>query len=90
MTDWKQFTNKQLISEVLSMPELLGSSVSLKLGETLKVPDQFDGDFNPGVSPQQYFRDMPPIYVTTRVDVDDLGSHMIKHIKEFNLNQVNK
>lgn len=40
------------------------------------------------MTPEEYFGEMAPFFVTTYIDPDDMGEHMESHIKKHNLSQV--
>ena len=54
----------------------------------IRVPEQWPDHFShPTMSPLQMFREMSPLFCTTDVSFDVIGSHMQEHVKRFGLSQ---
>ena len=52
------------------------------------VPDQWSEHFSHvSMTPQQYFEEMSPLFCTTDVPFDVIGSHMQDHVIKFGLSQ---
>ena len=54
----------------------------------ISVPDQWPEHFShPSMTPYEYFKEMSPLFCTTDVPFDVIGSHMQEHVKRFGLSQ---
>jgi hypothetical protein len=51
----------------------------------ISVPSQWPDDVKCHMSPEEYFGEMAPIFCTTEVSMEDIGTHMQKHIRENHL-----
>lgn len=56
----------------------------------LQIPEKFGDDFNPGMTPEEYYGEMSPFFITTYIDTDDMGDHTQNHIKEHNISEVSE
>ena len=54
----------------------------------IRVPDQWPAHFsNPTMTPYEYFQEMSPLFCTTDVPLEVIGSHMQEHVDRFGLSQ---
>ena len=54
----------------------------------INVPDQWPDHFShPTMTPYEYFQEMSPMFCTTDVPYDMIGSHMHTHVRKFGLPQ---
>ena len=54
----------------------------------ISVPDQWPARFShPTMTPYEYFQEMSPLFCTTDVPFDVIGSHMKEHVIRFGLSQ---
>lgn len=52
----------------------------------IRVPESWPSHFNhPSMTPYEYFSEMSPLFCTTDIPFDVIGSHMQNHVKRFNL-----
>ena len=54
----------------------------------IRVPDQWPAHFsNPTMTSYEYFQEMSPLFCTTDVPLEVIGSHMQEHVDRFGLSQ---
>lgn len=51
----------------------------------IEVPEKWEGEFQPKLSPWNYFKEMSPLFCNTEVKFEDIGEHMQKHIEKEGL-----
>ena len=50
----------------------------------IEVPDAWQGDFRPELSPYDYFKEFSPLFCTTEVPPEAMGEHMMQHCIDHN------
>lgn len=54
----------------------------------IRVPEQWPSHFrHDTLSPREYFSEMSPLFCTTEVPMDIMGSHMQEHVRQFGLSE---
>ena len=54
----------------------------------IRVPEEWPSHFrHRSMSPHQYFQEMSPIFCTSEVPYDVIGSHMQEHVRDFDLSK---
>ena len=52
----------------------------------IEVPQRWEGDFRPRLSPWDYFKEMSPLFCNVEVKFEDIGAHMQNHLEQEGLN----
>ena len=81
-------TPQRAVNESEILDGVLSGSLFGMVEVDISVPDQWTDQFShPTMTPYQYFQEMSPLFCTTDVPFDVIGSHMQAHIKKFGLSQ---
>ncbi len=72
----------QMILEAIEEDSLFGVALV-----DIEVPDQWPHGKERDISPYDYFKEMSPIYCTTKVPFEAIGSHMQEHVNKYNLSK---
>ena len=54
----------------------------------IEVPDNWGKGMERSSSPWEYFQEMSPLFCTTDIGFDDIGSHMQDHVRSYELSMV--
>ena len=81
-------TPQRAVNESEILDGVLSGSLFGMVEVDISVRDQWTDQFShPTMTPYQYFQEMSPLFCTTDVPFDVIGSHMQAHIKKFGLSQ---
>ena len=81
-------TPQRAVNESEILAGVLSGSLFGMVEVDISVPDQWPDHFShPTMTPFEYFQEMSPLFCTTDVPFDVIGSHMQAHVEKFGLSQ---
>ncbi len=80
--------NRQSVSQQTILDAVVDETLFGFVEVDISVPDSWDQvNFKPTtqLTPYEYFEEMSPLFCTTQVDIDSVGTHMQDHVRECKL-----